>query len=188
MFKKNYIIFFIAIILIILFYDRGGILGLTVSGIIILIYFYLFKKDVALAFALCMVINSNPYLLLTFVSFGIPQQVGFRTIFFLLSFLVIFSPQVLERRVDYNLKRILPVIFLFVIYQFFVSYLLKAAPDNNRDILRILYRHHMAYLGIYLIIPSYIIFKLDGKKFINAIALASITYTLATVIDLYTPF
>ena len=184
---KNYILFCVAILLIVLFRETSGKSGLTAAGIIFLIYFFLFKKDVALAFALCMVVNSNPLLILHDWVFGIPKYVSFRTIFFLLSFLVVFSPQVKERRVDYNLYRFLPILIAFTLFQFLVSFLLKVAPDNLKEILRLIYRQNPMYLGVYLIIPSYIISKIDGKKLIIAIALASTIFTLAIIINNYTP-
>jgi hypothetical protein len=185
--RQNYILFCIAIILIPLFANRGGMLGLAVGLFIIFIYFFLFKNDAVLAFVLCAVINSNPVMLMWGFSFGFPKQLQFQTVFFLLSFLVVFSPQVKERRVDYNLKIILPILFLFVLYQFLVSFLLKVAPDNPREILRYIYRQIEAYLSIYMVIPSYIMYKLNGKKFINAIALATILFTVVIMINLYTP-
>jgi len=140
-----------------------------------------------LAFVLCLVIISNPVNILHIWSFGYPTQLPFQTVFFPLSFLVVFSPQVAERRVDYNFKRFLPILFLFTLYQILVSFLLKVAPDNPKEILRLLYRGYENYLGIYLIIPAYIVFKVDGKKFITAIAFASIIYALAALINVYTP-
>ncbi|MBN1186764.1 MAG: hypothetical protein JXB49_31085 [Bacteroidales bacterium] len=187
MFKQNYILFSLAMLLIPLFSNRGGILGLTAGGIIILIYFILFKKDIVLAFALCAVIDSNPAMLLEYFAFGFPTALPFGTIFYFFSFLVMFSPQVKERKVDYNLKRFLPVLYLFTLYQFFISFLLKVSPDNILEIFHSIYRGFPTYLGVYLVIPSYVIFKIDGKKFINAIVLSVIFITLIILINLYTP-
>ena len=185
--SKYYVLFSFAIIIILLFVNKGGKVGLAAGGLIIFIYYILYKKDVALAFALCAVINANPAMMISGYSFGFPKQMPFLDVFFLLSFLVIFSPQIKERRVDFKLKNFLPIIFLFLLYQFFVSFLYRAAPDSPKDILRIMYRQWGMYLGVFLVIPSYVIFRHDDKKFLKGICIASIIFTLGILINLYTP-
>lgn len=184
---QNYVLFIVALVLMILFFDNGGVTGLVISGVIFIIYFYLFKNDVALAFVLCAVIISNPFYIFHLFTFGYPAILNFGTIIFFLSFLVILSPQIKEKKVDINLKRFLPILLAFVIYQFVVSFLLKVATGNFTEIIRQIYRQLPMYFGVFLIIPSYYIFLIDGKKFINAIAIASIVFSLAVIINLYTP-
>jgi hypothetical protein len=172
---SKYIVFIVAVILAILLSGLSGILGFVGLGLILSIWYRYLVKDPVLAFlfSFSIVLNMGYYFI--HASFGLPRFFQYPYLFFILCFLVMFSPQLTTERqsgLDLHMKRLILVLLIFIGYQLFISILIKLEQDIYGTVL-IVFRNLLQIVGVLILIPSYYLAKKNPTRFIDTIVLVA---------------
>ena len=185
--KTDTYIFYLAIAILVFFYSTSGGLGLFLVGIIIAIYFHFFFKNITYAFLICLVIISNPGRIYTGEPFGLDIHfLRLSDIFFYLGFLCLFSPKIKQIPLDNRIKKLLPVLYFFSIYQIIVSIILKLDSSTLFEIIKYGEQFKFLIFGVYILIPAYKIAQENFKLFINNIIILALIFASVYLISFYT--
>lgn len=185
----NSIVFYISVFILIFFNKESGGTGLLCAVFLLSSYFYLYKRNITYAFLLCLLVCANPGLILNVKSFGLTFHfLRLADIFFYLTFLLLFSKELQQIRVDDRLRKLFIVLIAFMFYQILVSLIFKLEKSSPFAIFKSMEELKFWIFGILFILPAYKIIQINSSLFIKTVIILASVYAVVFLISMYTPF
>lgn len=185
----NKFVLYLSIIILFVFHKNTGSIGLLCYAFIFVSFIHLYFKNLTYAFVLCLVIIANPGRIFSVEAFGMSSHLlRIQDLYFYLSFLCGFSPRLRHIKISNDLKKVLPVLIAFTLYQIIVSLIFKLDISSPSAIIKDLERLKMWIFGVYVLFPTYKIIQYDSKEFIKAIINLALIFACLAIISAYTPF
>jgi hypothetical protein len=182
---KEAFLFYLTVIILIFFHGTKGSMGSVYLLIILFVYFYYLYKHIIYSFLISILILSNPGEILDPHDFGLPNIFTLFDLFFFLSFLGLLMPKLKEIKLSKEIKKLLPFIYAFSIYQIFVSIIFTLQPDSLPAFLTKLYYNKNYIFGIYLLIPAYKLIQVNFKPFFFNIIFLATVYAVLYLLSIY---
>lgn len=185
----NKFLFYLSVLVLFFFSYKDGTQGLFFAAILFASFAHLLVHNVIYAFILCAIVVVNPNGMLSIDAFGLTFHfLRLRDIFFYCSFLFAFLPYYKDIPIGKELKRLLPYFIIFTFYQIFVSLMIKLGITEPGKFVKLIEYFKLWLFGIYLIIPTYKIIRLDSELFIKTVVHVALLFAVMALISVYTPY
>ncbi len=185
---KEVILFYVAILILILGHGWEGALGKLGVLFILGTYAYFFYHNVTYAFLLVIIVLANPGRMYSTTPFGLEVKfLYFMDIFFYLAFITLLSPQFKNPfAVSKRLYRMLMYMVIFTAYQIAVGIAYTQNVASPFSLVKLLEEYKLYIFAIFVSIPVYKVFMVDPKLFIRSFVIVSIMYTIGFLLSIYT--
>jgi hypothetical protein len=180
----NKIVLYLSILILFVLNKNGGALGLLCYGIVLVSFLHLYFNNLTYAFFLSIVVIANPGRIFTSESFGISTHfLRIQDLYFYLAIFCNFSPRLKEIKISKEVKKILPILYAFSIYQIVVSLMFKLNITSGPGIFKEVEKFKFWIFGVYLLFPVYKIIQYDSESFIKLIVNTALIYTALAIIS-----
>ncbi|MFQ6118260.1 MAG: O-antigen ligase family protein [Methanosarcinales archaeon] len=121
-------------------------------------------------------------------TFGLPNVFQIRDVAFIMLFIIIFFGQIKDKSFwrDHKFRNLLLFVSLFALYQIFVCILIHLNPTPYEFLRQIVY-HRWRIFGIFITVPTYIIFRHNAEKIFSFIIISSFIVLSLYYISVSTP-
>ena len=164
----QYLFFVLSLVIAVLFANSTIIPDNVALVVVLIIWLYYFLNDPVLAFMFAFTIFLNIALLFNDTSFGLPKYFKYNYLFFILTFLVTFSPKlknIFIYRTD-KINRFILIVILLFLYQVLVTIMINLHL-NLAGAFTMMFKRFLQLFGILIFIPAYKVFYFDSKKYLK---------------------
>jgi hypothetical protein len=169
--------------------DVDGSTGLFLSVFFLGLFTHLLFKNVVYAYLLCVLIVISPNGMFSQDVFGFSISIfRFKDIFFFFSFVFPFLPYHKNIVLGRGIRKLIPFLIVFTGYQVFVSIVYKLNITDPLELVKALEYYKFWIFGIYLLIPTYIIIRLEADLFLTTVVNLAIIFAMMVLISVYTPY